>query len=187
MKHLEVWAVAAALLLLASPGSEAAPAYPWLGDRAGQDLLCDRIRPPAGYERIGGSMGSFTSWLRGLPLRRAGTAVRLFDGREKSHQAGAFAVVDIDVGPNDLQQCADAVIRLRAVTFMWGLCIVPEQRLQAFALFRRDALQLDRSITYSRRDRCDRWFSSCCFAPRAVAAKWPWAWSFLSSSLSLSR
>jgi hypothetical protein len=40
--------------------------------------------------------------------------VRLFDGREKGYQRGAFAVVDIDVGSTNLQQCADAVIRLRA-------------------------------------------------------------------------
>jgi hypothetical protein len=52
--------------------------------------------------------------LRGLPLRPPGTAVELFDGRPKARQDVHFAVVDIDTGSRDLQQCADAVIRMRA-------------------------------------------------------------------------
>jgi hypothetical protein len=40
--------------------------------------------------------------------------VRLFDGRLKLNQGAHAAVVEIDVGRRDLQQCADAVIRLRA-------------------------------------------------------------------------
>ena len=58
--------------------------------------------------------GSFADWLRGLPLKPAGSPVVLFDGRLKANQSIHAAVVDIDVGRRDLQQCADAVIRLRA-------------------------------------------------------------------------
>jgi hypothetical protein len=58
--------------------------------------------------------GSFAEWLRGLPLAPAGTPVLLHDGREKADQSEAAAVIDIDVGDADLQQCADAIIRLRA-------------------------------------------------------------------------
>jgi hypothetical protein len=58
--------------------------------------------------------GSWGEWLRGLPLRPAGTPARLFNGHLKDNQAVVAAVVDIDPGTTDLQQCADAVMRLRA-------------------------------------------------------------------------
>jgi hypothetical protein len=53
-------------------------------------------------------------------LRPAGTPVLLHDGRRKPDQSLHAAVVDIDVGKRDLQQCADAVIRLRA-EYQYGL------------------------------------------------------------------
>lgn len=57
---------------------------------------------------------SFGAWLRALPLRTDQKEVLLFDGSPKRNQSAHFAILDIDVGPRDLQQCADAVIRLRA-------------------------------------------------------------------------
>ncbi len=47
-------------------------------------------------------------------MKPAGSRVALFDGREKSRQDVHAAVFDIDVGRKDLQQCADAIMRLRA-------------------------------------------------------------------------
>jgi hypothetical protein len=58
--------------------------------------------------------GSWGAWLRGLPLRPAGTPARLYSGQLKDNQRVVAAVVDIDPGTKDLQQCADAVMRLRA-------------------------------------------------------------------------
>ncbi|GAA4387984.1 DUF4846 domain-containing protein [Hymenobacter koreensis] len=58
--------------------------------------------------------GSFGEWLRYLPLRPAGTPVRLHNGRPKEIQSVHAAVINIDTGTRDLQQCADAVIRLRS-------------------------------------------------------------------------
>jgi hypothetical protein len=89
--------------------------YAWMGGRpAPRDPIAKRIPPSPGYERLASPPSSFAAWLRGLPLREAGAPVRLFDGRVKPDQSGAFAVIDLDVGTRDLQQCADAVIRLRA-------------------------------------------------------------------------
>lgn len=43
--------------------------------------------------------------------------VYLFDGQLKANQDVQFAVIDISKGNKDLQQCADAIIRLRAEYF----------------------------------------------------------------------
>jgi hypothetical protein len=81
---------------------------------AGGDELSARIAPPAGAARVPVAAGSFGDWLRHLPLRPRNSPVLLFDGTRKPRQDVHQAVVDIDVGRRDLQQCADAVMRLRA-------------------------------------------------------------------------
>ena len=68
---------------------------------------------PDGYTRIPYSNNSFAHWLRQLPLKNDRT-VYLYDGRVKPNQAAQYAVIDISVGTKDLQQCADAAMRLRA-------------------------------------------------------------------------
>lgn len=73
-----------------------------------------RISPPPGYTRIDVKEGSFEAYLRDLPLRPHGSKVRYYDGREKRDTRVYCAVVDMEIGKRDLQQCADAVIRLRA-------------------------------------------------------------------------
>ena len=78
------------------------------------DTLAERVAPPLGYERIDAPGSNFAAWLRELPLRPERPDVRLFDGSLKRNQAAHHAVFDLDVGSRDLQQCADAVIRLRA-------------------------------------------------------------------------
>ncbi|AEG58772.1 DUF4846 domain-containing protein [Desulforamulus ruminis] len=72
-----------------------------------------RINPPEGFERIPVSEGSFGQYLRTLPLKPHGSQVKYYNGQMKTRNVHA-AVLDIDVGDRDLQQCADAVIRLRA-------------------------------------------------------------------------
>ncbi len=71
------------------------------------------IPAPAGYHRPITDPDSFAAWLRKIPLKKDPT-VYLYDGTPKNNQDAQFAVLDISVGHQDLQQCADAVMRLRA-------------------------------------------------------------------------
>jgi hypothetical protein len=59
------------------------------------------------------SRNSFGAWLRTMRLKSDRT-VYLYNGMMKTNQSAQFAVVDIPVGTRDLQQCADAVMRMRA-------------------------------------------------------------------------
>lgn len=68
---------------------------------------------PQGYYRISVEKNSFADWLRNLPLRKDKT-VYLYNGQKKANQGAQYAVIDISTGKKDLQQCADAVMRLRA-------------------------------------------------------------------------
>ena len=71
------------------------------------------IRTPDGYARTPVLKNSFAEWLQAVPLKKD-KRVFLYNGSLKPNQSAQFAVVDISVGNKDLQQCADAVMRLRA-------------------------------------------------------------------------
>jgi uncharacterized protein DUF4846 len=103
----------AAILTAAPPN-----AYAWLSRYEPAHALARRITPPPGYERVLASKGSSAHWLRHLPLKPGRPPVLLYDRRKKPNQGAHVAVVKMDVGRRDLQQCADAVIRLRA-EYLW--------------------------------------------------------------------
>ncbi|MGZ3440548.1 MAG: DUF4846 domain-containing protein [Polyangia bacterium] len=88
-------------------------AYAWPHAAAAETLEA-RFAPPAGATRVAVADGSFGDFLRRLPLKPRGAAVHLYDGSDKPRQDVHAAVVDLDVPPRDLQQCADAVMRLWA-------------------------------------------------------------------------
>lgn len=75
--------------------------------------IAKRFVPPKGYQRNTVPKGSFAEYLRHFPLEVVGSKVRFYDGQIKSPSYQA-AVLAIDVGKKDLQQCADAVMRLRS-------------------------------------------------------------------------
>ena len=87
--------------------------YPWLST-AVEETLESRIPTPPNYQRVNQEPKGYGQWLRGLPLLPGRPAVKLYNGAVKWNQRAHFAVMDIDVGKKDLQQCADAVMRLRA-------------------------------------------------------------------------
>lgn len=76
--------------------------------------IASRFNTPEGFIRLPENGHSFATFLSTFPLKKAGTKVLLFNGNEKNKQDVHEAVLDIDVGTKDLQQCADAVMRLRA-------------------------------------------------------------------------
>ncbi len=88
-------------LALASPVSE-------------PQILSERFPAPAGFARETVPPNSFAAWLRRLPLKPPGAQVRLFNGELKYFQDAVAAVAEMDTGNKDLQQCADAAIRLWA-------------------------------------------------------------------------
>jgi hypothetical protein len=88
--------------------------YPWTTTYDSTNALANRIAPPEDYVRAPAQSGSFAYWLRGLPLKPGRPDVLLYNGQKKANQEAHHAVVDMDVGTKDLQQCADAVMRLRA-------------------------------------------------------------------------
>ncbi|UKS29567.1 DUF4846 domain-containing protein [Paenibacillus sp. HWE-109] len=80
--------------------------------------VMERIAVPNGYERVPVEDGSYGNYLRNLPLKPHGSKVHLFNGELKANEVYE-AVLDVDVGERDLQQCADAVMRLRA-EYLYG-------------------------------------------------------------------
>jgi hypothetical protein len=93
--------------------------YPWLGGAGVPepvDSLSERFAPPDGFSRVQLAPSSFGEWLRDLPLTHPGAPVRRFDGSVllPGDDRRIAAVTAIDIGKADLQQCADAVIRLHA-------------------------------------------------------------------------
>lgn len=99
-----------------NPNTALAPAsnvYSWKHDSNAEKLI-NRHKVPAGFKLAKTQSGSFQDWLRNLPMKPKGTPIKLFNGKKKMLQALNAGVLDIDVGSTDLQQCADAVMRLRA-------------------------------------------------------------------------
>jgi len=129
-----------------SAGDPAVNPYPTTG----------AIPPPAGYHRTMDN-DPFSAWLRTVPLKKDRT-VHLFNGALKRNQEAQFAVLDVSVGHQDLQQCADAVMRLRA-EFLYArkdyaaICFYTQQGLRLnfleWAHGRRFRLAGDKLVTCS--------------------------------------
>jgi hypothetical protein len=75
--------------------------------------VAERFSTPAGFVRVKSEINSFGAFLQSTSLKPNGTLVHFYNGQEKPNKVAA-AVLNVDVGSKDLQQCADAVMRLRA-------------------------------------------------------------------------
>lgn len=75
--------------------------------------IATRFALPEGFVREVVEKGSFGEYLRNLPLKPDGYKAKLFNGELKQPDNVYDAVIDMEIGKTDLQQCADAVMRLR--------------------------------------------------------------------------
>lgn len=73
-----------------------------------------RIQPPEGFQWIKSPEDSFGASLENFPVKSDETKILNYDGSPVAVQNLHAAILDIDTGTEDLQQCADAIIRLRA-------------------------------------------------------------------------
>ena len=74
--------------------------------------IITRFNLPQGFTRITIEKNSFAEYLQNLPLKPHGSNVYYYNGEIKPNRVHE-AVIDIDVGNRNLQQCADAIMRLR--------------------------------------------------------------------------
>ncbi|WP_299552631.1 DUF4846 domain-containing protein [Seonamhaeicola sp.] len=77
-----------------------------------------RVKVPEGYKRVDYPKGSFQDYLRNYKLKAYGSKIINYDGSEYYWQMGHIGILDIPVPKNGLQQCADALIRVRS-EYLW--------------------------------------------------------------------
>lgn len=83
----------------------------------GGKTLQERVAPPPGYERTKEKRDSLAAFLREYPLKKVGKPVLLYNGKEKGNQSAHVAVFKLPLENEDLQQCADSVMRVYAEYF----------------------------------------------------------------------
>lgn len=150
--------------------SPANPGYPWLEAHGKphnpNETIYTRFAAPDDAARVAVTHGSFAYWLRNLPLKPGNPPVLYHTGQPKARQDLHAAVIDLDVGERDLQQCADAIIRLRA-EYLYALSRFDEIRFNATS---GDPIDLNR---WARGDRpraegnAIRWRSAAAAPSRA--------------------
>ena len=90
--------------------------YPFLTGTEGIQPISVRFPPPDDYKRVKVESASFGEWLRNLPVLDRQT---VYSYRGDAVSAPAAAVVPMDVGSGDVQQCADSILRLYS-EFLWA-------------------------------------------------------------------
>lgn len=77
-----------------------------------------RVKVPDGYKRVVYEEGSFQDYLRNYKLKAFGSKIINFDDTPYFWQGGHIGILEIAVPSNGLQQCADALIRIRS-EYLW--------------------------------------------------------------------
>ena len=74
------------------------------------------IPAPAGFKREAAASGSYSEFIRSIPLKKRGAPVLLYKGGKANFQFLSTGVVDWPLISND-EQCADVTMRIRAEYF----------------------------------------------------------------------
>lgn len=82
--------------------------------------LKTRIKVPEGFERILPEAQTFSHYIQNYPLKEASAEVINYDGNPYIFQHGHVGVLEVPVPTNGLQQCADALIRIRS-EYLWSI------------------------------------------------------------------
>lgn len=77
-----------------------------------------RVNIPKGFKRVEYAKGSFQEYLRNYELKPFGSKIINYDDSQYFWQSGHVGVLEIPVPKNGLQQCADALIRVRS-EYLW--------------------------------------------------------------------
>ena len=82
------------------------------------NTVVERVKIPKGFTRVNYAEGSFQSFIQNYALKNYGAEVINYDGTKYFYQSGHIGILDLSVPKNGLQQCADALIRLRS-EYLW--------------------------------------------------------------------
>jgi hypothetical protein len=110
MKQISIYLIISCLSIYCTTSEHSASKW----QNAQGNTIATRFEVPTGYKRHRSSDNSFAYYLQNLALKPLGTQALLYDGKIKKPLTVYEAVVDLPIGHKNLQQCADAVIRLRA-------------------------------------------------------------------------
>lgn len=80
--------------------------------------ILSRVNVPNGFKRVNYAKGSFQEYLRNYKLKPFGSKIINYDGSQYFWQGGHIGILEIPVPTNGLQQCADALIRIRS-EYLW--------------------------------------------------------------------
>ena len=81
--------------------------------------IVSRVNIPDGYKRVIYPKESFQEYLRNYKLKPFGSKIINYDDSEYFWQGGHIGILEIPVPKNGLQQCADALIRVRS-EYLWN-------------------------------------------------------------------
>ncbi len=82
------------------------------------DSISTRVLLPEGYKRVPYAKGSFQEYLRHYKVKPYGSKIINYDNSEYFAQHWHEAILEIPVPSNGLQQCADALMRIRS-EYLW--------------------------------------------------------------------